>query len=465
MYKKKDRNQIKLDIFEMPFGGKLNADNRWVKLESIVPWDMVEDIYAASFKNERSDGAKPIPARIAFGAIYIKEQETLSDVRTAEYIRENPYMQYFLGYEAFREEAPFDASMMVHFRKRFPKEAIAKINEEMYRRQQKPPDPPEDGGNSGKLILDATCAPADIRYPTDESLLNECREDTEAIIDLLWEHTSRKGHKTSYHRKKARKKHLAIAKQRRPRRSKINRAVAEQLSYVKKNIGTIERLLIEAPNVLAPRHIKQLGTIRQVACQQEQMLREGSRSVPDRIVSIRQPHVRPIVRGKARAAVEFGQKLELSVVDGYTFIDVQSFDNFNEGVTLIESVEKYKRRFGFYPEAVLADKAFRNRGNLAYCKEHGIRLSGPRLGRPKASELAQDKELAYQDSCERNTVESRNGIAKRRYGLNLIMATLSCTAMTEAALKVLAMNAQHLLRILLRLFRKWCVLDFYCPGG
>lgn len=102
--------------------------------------------------------------------------------------------------------------------------------------------------------------------------------------------------------------------------------------------------------------------------------------------------------------MEFGQKLGFSVVDGYTFIDAQSFDNFNEGVTLIASAEKYKARFGHYPERILADTIYRNRENRRFCKEHGIRLSGPRLGRPKADELEADREMAYRDSCDRNIV-------------------------------------------------------------
>ena len=162
--------------------------------------------------------------------------------------------------------------------------------------------------------------------------------------------------------------------------------------------------------------------------------------------------MRPIVRGKAGHPVEFGQKLGFSVVDGYTFIDAQSFDNFNEGVTLIASAEKYKVRFGHYPERILADTIYRNRENRRFCKEHGIRLSGPRLGRPKADELEADREMAYRDSCDRNIVESRNGIAKRRYGLDRILSYLSCTAKTEAALVVLAMNAAHCLQTLLRTF-------------
>lgn len=170
--------------------------------------------------------------------------------------------------------------------------------------------------------------------------------------------------------------------------------------------------------------------------------------------------MRPIVRGKAGHPVEFGQKLGFSVVDGYTFIDEQSFDRFNEGVTLIASAKKYKARFGHYPERILADTIYRNRENRRLCKEHGIRLSGPRLGRPKANEVEANREQAYQDSCDRNVVQSRNGIAKRRYGLDRILAYLAETAKTVAALIVLAMNAAHCLRSLLRFFLKMLFVLF-----
>lgn len=137
----------------------------------------------------------------------------------------------------------------------------------------------------------------------------------------------------------------------------------------------------------------------------------------------------------------FGQKLALSVISGFTFIEWQSFDNFNEGVTLIESVERYKTIYGCYPEVVQADQIYRNRANLAFCKQHGIRLSGPRLGRP-GKDVQRDRETEYRDRCERNIIEDRNGMAKRRFGLDLMMALLPETAMTEAALQVLCMNTR-----------------------
>ena len=86
---------MSFEEFMLPFGGKLLTDNRWVKAAKIMPWDVIEDIYEKSFSV--SEGRPSISSRIAYGAIYIKEQENLNDERTVEYIAENPYMQYFLG--------------------------------------------------------------------------------------------------------------------------------------------------------------------------------------------------------------------------------------------------------------------------------------------------------------------------------------------------------------------------------
>jgi len=476
MYRSKAKNQVTLDSFILPFGGKLSADNRWVKMAELMPWNMVEEVYNRTMKFESKDGRPPIPSRIAYGAIFIKGNEDMTDEKTLECTMENPYVQYFLGLTEFRKEPLFDPSMMVHFRKRFPAEEVEKINEELFRRMNEADDKPSDedmpdepgevqtsegekgnkSKNEGTLILDATVSPADIRYPTDLSILNECRENTERIIEELWLHSSRKGHKTTYNRKKARRNFLKVTKQRKPRKGALGKAIREQLEYTEQSMETIDRLLMEVCDVeLWIKHCERLRVIRIVCEQQRGMLEKGIRSCEDRIVNLRQPHVRPMVRGKAGAPVEFGQKLALSVIKGFTFIERQSWDNFNEGITLIDSLEKYRKRHGCWPEAVLADTIYRTRDNRRFCKENGIRLSGPRLGRPKKEEIEADKHQAYQDSCDRNMVESRNGIAKRRYGLDRIFAYGDKTAETEAAMIVFAMNMAWCLRTLSRIILEW----------
>ena len=305
MYISSNEGQLTIENFFMPFGGKLLKTNRWVKLASMMPWEHIEQIYMESFQSER--GRPATSPRIAFGAIFIKENDNLTDEGTVEAIAENPYMQYFLGLAAFQAEPLFDPSMMVHTH---------------------------------------TCE--------------------------------------------------------------------------------------------------------------------------NRIVSLEQPHVRPIQRGKRPNPTEFGQKLHLSVVDGFTFLEQTCWSNFNEGCDLPAVVEDYYRKFGCYPKAVLADKIYQTRANRAYCKEKGIRLTGPVLGRPKTGEAdRKQKRQMYKDACDRNAVEGRNGNAKRRFGLDLIAAKLDETAKTEAALILLAMNAAHaLVRWLLHFFLEspfWRIL--WLPGG
>ena len=362
----------------------MRADNRWIKLSRMMPWDYIEDIYAESMSPDT--GARAFSARIAFGAIYIKEHENLTDERTVEYIAENPYMQYFLGLHEYRDTPLFDSSMMVHFRKRFPAEKVEEINKHMFIPKKEEgngdngDDPPH--ANNGKLALDSTSAPADIRYPSDLSLLNEARENTETIIEELWPQSGKTGHKTRYHRRKARSEYLKIAKQKKPKATKTRTAIHKQLTYIGYNLEDIGALLIKIGlDAIPENRIKRLITICELYRQQSEMHTTNTRQCENRIVSLRQPHIRPMVRGKAGKRFEFGQKLALSVVSGYTFIERQSYDNFNEGITLIDSVEKYQTLHGCYPEVVQADQIYRNRANLAYCKQHGIRLSGPRLGR------------------------------------------------------------------------------------
>ena len=160
-----------------------------------------------------------------------------------------------------------------------------------------------------------------------------------------------------------------------------------------------------------------MGTIRAVYEQQKYMYDNRTHSVPDRIVSVSQPFVRPIVRGKAGKPVEFGAKLDISVVDGWTRLECCSFDAYNEAGNLREMAERFRAREGHYPSRILADKIYRNRENLSYCKAHGIRLSGPALGRPKKGET-RDKAQDYRDECERVEVERRFSLAKRKCGMD-----------------------------------------------
>jgi IS5 family transposase len=308
--------------------------------------------------------------------------------------------------------------------------------------------------------MDASCTRADIRYPTDLSILNEVREKTEGIIDVLHRPDIGQKVKPRTYRTRARKDYLAVAKKRRPTRKAIRKAIGKQLRYIDRNLRSINELAGEPLHgrigLLGRRKYRNLLVAHEVYRQQKQMYDQRSHSVPDRIVSVSQPHVRPIVRGKASAPVEFGAKISVSKVGRFAFLDRLSWDAYNESADLKAVIESYRQRYGRYPESVHVDAIYRTRENRRYCGERGIRISGPPLGRPKLNPTREEKRQAYDDERDRIEIEGVLGRGKRRFSLARVMAKRADTSETAIAIAFLVMNLETLLQILLRLFaRLW----------
>ncbi|BBD70006.1 transposase (plasmid) [Nostoc commune HK-02] len=305
--------------------------------------------------------------------------------------------------------------------------------------------------NRGKLILDATCAPCDISYPTDLGLLNQARKHTEQIIDSLYE--QRKGQlekKPRTYRDIARRDYLEVAKKRRVSQKERRKAIKKQLQYIKRNLSYIEQLILSGATIenFSNRQYKMLLVVAEVYRQQLWLYENQKQSIDDRIVSLTQPHIRPIVRGKAGKPVEFGAKLSASYFDGYVFLDHISWDNFNESGDLKAQVEAYKDYTGFYPESVHVDKIYRTRENRTWCKERAIRISGVPLGRPPKTRSKEKKKQAKDDESIRNCIEGKFGQGKRGFSLGRVMAKLSHTSQTAIAITFLVMNlSTHLSRL------------------
>lgn len=398
MYKPIDKLQHSFLDFNQPLGLHMNPDNRWIKLADQIPWDTFEAKYAELFPSDTGNVAKPL--RMALGALIIQTKFQYSDRELVEQITENPYLQYFIGLPSFREEAPFDASTLVLFRKRISAEMLMEVNEYLlaHKDDDKDDHTPPSGGKTnddgtakeatrkGTLTLVATCAPANIRYPQDISLLNETREKLENMIYRFCKCYGLKLPRR--YRKRARKEYLAFAKSRKHTAKKIRSALRRQLGYVKRDLGYLEQFMSE----------------------------------------------------------------------GYGRIEKISFEAYNESTCLIEAIERFRERTGYYPERVLADQIYRTRENRSYCKEHGIRLSGPKLGRPSATAKV-DKKQEYQDNTDRIEVERTFSLSKRCYGMSCITTKLEGTQLTSIALSVFVTNLfriqRRILYTLLHLFRFW----------
>ena len=465
MYKFKREKQISFTDFNQPQGMQMNPNNRWVKKAAMIPWDTIEAEYAKLFPSHTGMPAKPL--RMALGSLLIQKQYHYPDEELVEQIRENPYYQYFIGLPGYEDKIPFVPSLLVEFRKRLSEDVLNEINEMIiaFNAQQDDDDSNDGSGdagqsdqqdsatdseNAGTLILDATCAPQNIKYPQDIELLNEAREKLEDMICQVSDEYN--FYRPRMYREKARKDYLALAKCRKRSAKKIRKAIRKQLQYICRDLGYITNLLENNDVTLSCSDAQMLDTLQALYAQQQYMFANNTHSVENRIVSISQPYIRPIVRGKAKSPVEFGAKLDLSVDEtGMCRIEKLSFDAYNESAVLETEIESYKKRTGHYPERVLADQIYRNRDNIAFCSSLGIRLSGKKLGRPKKNaDSKAEKKIAYQDNTDRIEVERKFSLAKRKFGLGLLLTKREDTTRASIVLSIIAMNIDRLAAMLLR---------------
>jgi len=253
------------------------------------------------------------------------------------------------------------------------------------------------------------------------------------------------------YRKKARKDYLALAKCRKRSAKKIRKAIRKQMQYIRRDLGYITNLLENNGVTLSCSDAQMLDTLQALYAQQQYMLTNNTHSVENRIVSISQPYIRPIVRGKAKSPVEFGAKLDLSVDEtGMCRIEKLSFDAYNESAVLKTAIANYRERTGHYPECVLVDQIYRNRENISYCSNLGNRLSGKKLGRPKKdADSKAEKKIAYQDNTDRIEVERKFSLAKRKFGLGLLLTKREDTTRASIVLSIIAMNIDRLAAMLL----------------
>lgn len=449
MYRTEIR-QIAFTDFNQSCGMQLDKNNEWVRLADSLEWSKWEVEYARNFKSSKGCPAKSF--RMVLGALLIQKRKGLSDRKLIKEITENPYLQYFMGMPGFTSEAPFTAPALVYFRKRLSVEDINRINEDYLQNADPTPEHGEENenaraveaneetknGNKGTFIMDATCSPSNIRYPQDFSLLNEAREKLEKMIDFF-NRTYAPWKKPRTYREVARKEYLALAKSRRRTKKQIRVTIRRMLGYVRRDLRYLEEYMV-AGYALDEKFVDNYLVILELYRQQKYMFDNKTNQVDDRIVSINQPYIRPIVRGKARARTEFGAKYDVSIDEkGHARLEKISFDAYCEGNELQDAIERYRERTGHYPRRVLVDQIYRTSKNRRFCKELGIEISGPRLGRPPKDKTKQTK-AEYQDNTDRIEVERFFSRDKHSFGAGLIMTKLDNTTLVSIALSILAAN-------------------------
>ena len=226
--------------------------------------------------------------------------------------------------------------------------------------------------NLDTMYTDATCYESEMRYPTDAKLL---REGIEKSYATMCELSGRLGiHRPRTKFLDVQKANLTYRKQRKHSRRqtrKIARRLLDLLGKILKEIREIERSNENAENLLTVREKSDLEIITRMYHRQKNHFRnnDGRESIPNRIVSLSKPHLRPIVRGKEVKSVEFGAKVNNILVDGISFIEKLSFNAFNEGTRLVHCLKMHKKLFGVEAKKVGGDTGYAGTENRNYCRE------------------------------------------------------------------------------------------------
>ena len=406
-------HQLTFESFGCGLSTPLSPENEWVQLADVFPWKELDEAYQLEFPKNSGRAAKPF--RMLYGAGLIQNRMGLTDRGIVDAIRDTPAYQYFIGLSEYQAKAPFSYSSLCHFRKRIAdlSELIRNIINDWLRAKIEALVP----FKVDVMITDATAIPVKIRFPQDTSLLNQARKSLEDMaIDMAHQLDVPN---PRMHKRVAKQVWTAFSRHPKRQRQAVRKQVKAQLQYIRRDLRFINEF-IDAGATLDPKQANRLGVIRILFDQQWFMFTNKIHHVEDRIVSLQQPYIRPIQRGKAKAKTEFGVKIDASLSEGIVDIERFDFSNFNESKDFEATLDHYFDIHGHYPDEVLADTLYRNRKNMKLCKDLGIAICGPRLGaKPKHVDAEQRRKDTDAEN-RRGAIERRFAFLKGSVGLDLV---------------------------------------------
>jgi len=431
MYRRKDRKTIPLFPELFPFGGKLDENNRWLRIAELIPWEQLEEEYAKHF----SDVGRPAKdAHLVIGLLLLKHMTGLSDEGIVQDVLENPYMQAFCGYEKFVTEEILDPSTLTKMRERLGLEFFKELEEKTYKLLIERRIIKAKG-----MLVDATVFPEKIKYPNDVGLLNDVREWLVGNIKRIGKSI---GKKYRTRPREARKEYLNFSKKKAKTKKTISKAKKKMLQYVRRNLKQLKDAIEEVRATgreVKKQIIEKLRIAERIYHQQHKMYTEKSNRVEERIVSFTRPYVRPIKRGKQGKKTEFGGKGALVHVGGFLFMDYFEHRAFAEEELLADHLAGYVARFGRLPAYTSMDAKYGTEKNRDIVDNLGVRASFKRRGRKPKTVDSQDRWFKKKQR-ERNRIEGGFGNGKEHYGLDRVKYSIKDGSEIWVRAGILAMN-------------------------
>ena len=383
------------------------------KIYQAIPWEKL--IKSLKLKENRKGRSSQFSPQGKLALMFLKAYTGLSDRKLYEHLNGSIQYQLFCGIFLGPEKLA-DFKIISRIRTELARKLNIRDTQDILAKAWKP-----YMENPNIILEDATCYESYMRYPTNVKLLWECVEWMHGQMKLTCKYLRIPTPRTKFLEQKD--KYFAYMRMRKKpwkQTTKRTRSLLYLLNKLIEEQDKIEdqyRIHIKFPE----KYYKKRRVIRKVLSQQQEMFTTGTHSVPDRIVSISKSYVRPIVRGKEVKKVEFGAKVNMIQVDGINFIEHLSFDAFNEGPRLIESIRYSRTLFGKITH-ISADDIYASNTNRKWCTGQKITTNFKRKGRAGKHEDHRQI-IAAELRKERSTrMEGSFGTEKQHYSLDKIKA-------------------------------------------
>jgi len=426
---------------DLPFAEFVfDPDHPLERLAAAIAWDPLLGKLRAFYSEDR--GAPSTPLRAQVGTLMLKHLRNLADREAVRLVQENMYAQRFCALSPAQvADYMHPASGLSNFRAKIGPEGMALIEEALTAagsgRSRK---------RGGKLIVDTTCVPADILYPTDIRLLERCRQ---AVIRLLRK-AKGLGLDVIYrtYNRTARNIFVTFSKLGKPGEKKRRRVHKRMFQFVRRNLKQLADLRQIASRQLGPRcrvdedvldFLRELKTVEgriRTILHQQKLVRRGIVHIPHRIVSFHKDHVRPIVRGKFPLPTEFGPKVLVALVRGCMYRVASYQDNAADALMIAPALRWFYERFGRLPREILGDRGFFARWRVKALKAMGVVPGLQQRGKAIEKSAAHRRQIR-----QRLPIEARISLGKRKFGWSRCRARIDEHETSWIGLGAAALNA------------------------
>ena len=428
---------------DLPFAEFVfDADHPLERLAAAIDWKKLLGALSAFYSEDRGAPSTPLRAKVA--TLMLKHLRNLPDREAVHLVQENMYAQRFCGLSPAQvADYMHPASGLSNFRAKIGPQGMALIEEALTAAGQG-----KSNKRGGKLILDTTCVPADILYPTDIRLLERCRL---AVIRLLRQ-AKGFGLKALYrtYNRTARKIFVQFSKLSKPTKKTRQRVHKKMFQFVRRNLKQLEDLRGIAGRELGPRcrvnqevqaFLKDLKTVEgriRMVVHQQKLVRQNVVSIPNRIVSFHKDHVRPIVRGKFPLPTEFGPKALFAIVRGSVYRVAAFQNNAADALMITPALRWFYEKFGRLPKEVLGDRGFFARWRVGALKAMGINPGLQQRGKAIEKSAAHRRQIR-----QRLPIEAFISLGKRKFGWNRCRARIAQHETSWIGLGAAALNAHR----------------------